>query len=122
MKGIKHRLKLVWHSLKVAASYPNLPMTDSVVLAQWGKENRSFIVTRSVNYMVGLLLGQVAIIKNGKKGIDVNNKKFLNWTVDCLDYILKKTPKNTPPYEYLHRRKVKMRPRRKYRFKLQEAN
>lgn len=65
--------------------------------------------------MVGLLIGQLAILKNGHKGIKTNNKKFVNWVADGLEGCLHKNVENSPPYNHLHVRQVKMRSTRKYR-------
>lgn len=99
----------------LAVSNPKQEMTDSLLLVQWNKKNRCFVVTRSISHIVGLLVGQLAIVKNDRLGIRTNNKKFVSWITSGLLGSLKKTPVNTPAYEHLHVRKTKMRAKRKYR-------
>lgn len=99
----------------LACSNPKLEMTDTLVLAQWKVKNRCFITGRSINTMMGLLLGQVIILKNGKLGLRANNGQFIKWMSSCVEGGLKKNKTNTPPYDHLHVRKVKTRLKRKYR-------
>lgn len=120
-KEIKARLRLVFNAIRVACSKPKLEMTDSMIVAQWVKYNRSFAVTRSVNHLLGLLVGQIAIIKNEEPRLRVSNQKFVDWVASGLNDSLKVNSKNTPPYAYLHTRQVKMRPRRKYRQSLDKT-
>ena len=115
MKSIKARLRIVWQAVKLACSNPGQPITDSAIVVQWRVKNRCFIVGRSINTMMGLLLGQVIILKNGKQGLRANNAQFIKWMSSCVEGGLKRNKTNTPPYDHLHVRKVKMRLKRKYR-------
>lgn len=113
--NIKNRFRLVWNAFRIAFKKPKVAMTDTYVLAQWTKDNKSYASVRSINSLLGLLVGQIAIVKNEEPRRRINNKKFVDWISSGLSKSLKVNAKNTPPYERFHTRKVKMRPTRKYR-------
>lgn len=115
MREIKKRWLLVKNAIKIALMKPKDELTDSIIVGQWTKYNNSQAVVRSVNSLLGLLVGQIAIVKNEHPRLNINNAKFVSWVSSGLENSLKKNAKNTPPYEKFHTRKVKMRAKRKYR-------
>lgn len=114
-KNLKTRWLLIKRSFVLAFMRPKEELTDTIMVAQWSKYNKSFVVTRSINHLLGLHVGQLAIIKNEPPRVNIDNKKFSTWVEDGLYKSLKKNAKNTPAYEKFHVRKVKMRTQRKYR-------
>lgn len=112
---IKKRWLFVKNAIRIACMKPKDELTDSIIIGQWTRYNNSQAVVRSINTLLGLLVGQIAIVKNEKPRININNRKFVDWVSSGLEKSLKTNSKNTPPYEKFHIRKVKMRERRKYR-------
>jgi hypothetical protein len=109
---IKKRWLLVKNVIKIALMKPKDELTDSIVIGQWTRYNNSQAVVRSVNTLLGLLVGQIAIVKNEKPRLNINNREFVDWVSSGLKNSLKKNAKNTPPYDRFHVRKVKMRVRK----------
>lgn len=115
ISNLQHRWRLLKSAFSLLIKNRHLTITDSMIIVQWDKkENKSVATARSINSLLGLLVAQIALLKNDTS-LNYNNEEFVEFISKGLIGNLKKNAKNTPAYEKLHVRKVKMRTMRKYR-------